>query len=145
MDETQFDVAQFEGDWLEDARKICQAIYIKPEAQALKEALMKNGFLSLEEKSRFIDICDKTKYEYIYKKYGEEGTQGYKKFSDAWKEWFQKKGVESQKNRSQRNSVDHVLFGSTPDPAEFLMHFEHEIMGSMKPSLADKRNDVLET
>lgn len=127
----EFSVADFESQWIDDARKICQSVYVKPATQKLKESLTKNGFLSLDEKSEFIDICDKTKYEYIYAKYGAEGTEGYKHFSDAWKEWFQKKGVESQKSRSQRNSVDHVLFGSTPDPVEFLNHFEHEIMGSM--------------
>jgi hypothetical protein len=40
--------------------------------------------------------------------------------------------VGSNKDRGQRNSVEHILFGSTPDPVQFLMHFEHEIMGSMK-------------
>lgn len=124
---------KFEQQWIQDAREICQAVYTKPETQKIKQSLLKNGFLSLEEKSEFIEICDTTKYELIYKKYGAEDSEGYKNFSEAWKNWFQEKGVESQKNRTQRNSVDHVLFGSTPDPVEFLMHFEHEMLGSMSP------------
>lgn len=132
MSEQTFDLAEFEKQWLNDARKICQAIYVKKESQLLKAALIKNGFLSLEEKSKFIDLCDMTKYEYIYSKYGAEGSEGYKKFSEDWKAWFQLKGVGSSKNRGQRNSVEHILFGSTPDPDQFLNHFEHEIMGSMK-------------
>lgn len=127
-----FELAEFEQQWLNDAKKICQAIYVKPEMQQIKLSLVNNGFLSLEEKSRFIDICDRTKYEYIYSIYGQDGSEGYKKFSDDWKQWFQQKGVSSQQERSQRNSVDHILFGSTPDPVEFLTHFEHEFMGSMK-------------
>jgi len=87
----------------------------------------------LEEKSEFINICDKTKYDIIYATYGDENSEGYRSFSESWKEWFQKKGVGSTENRGQRNSVEHILFGSTPDPTQFLMHFEHEIMGTVKP------------
>jgi hypothetical protein len=75
-----------------------------------------------------------TKYAYIYEKYGKEDSEGYKNFSEQWKEWFQLKGVGSSKDRGQRNSVEHIMFGSTPDPVQFLNHFEHEIMGSMKPA-----------
>jgi hypothetical protein len=129
--DSHFDVAEFEQNWTELGVEICQAIYIDPEIQKLKNSLQKNGFMTLEEKSQFIDICDRVKYEVIYEKYGAEGTEGYKDFSKSWEEWFQKKGVESSKERGQRSSVDHILFGSTPDPAPFLLHFEHEIMGSL--------------
>ncbi len=132
MDLQNINTENFEKKWLKLSRQICQAIYVKPEAQELKASLQKNGFLSLEEKSKFIDICDKVKYEVIETEFGKEGTEGYVAFSAAWREWFQDKGVESQKNRSQRDSVDHIMFGSTPDPEQFLMHFEQEILGSMK-------------
>jgi hypothetical protein len=133
MTSQTFDLITFENEWIDDSRKICQAVYTKPETQKLKESLQKNGFLSLEEKSKFIDVCDMTKYAYIYEKYGKEDSEGYKNFSENWKEWFQLKGVGSNKDRGQRNSVEHIMFGSTPDPVQFLNHFEHEIMGSMKP------------
>ena len=123
----------FNKEWLELGKEICQAIYTDPSVQKIKHALQKNDFLSLDEKSEFINICDKTKYEIIYAKYGGEDTEGYKKFSKNWESWFQEKGVGSAENRGQRNSVEHILFGSTPDPEQFLLHFEHEMMGSMKP------------
>jgi hypothetical protein len=126
------DFQEFDQGWTELGRKICQAIYIKPEVQTIKNNLVKNGFLTLEEKSHFIDVCDGTKYDIIYGKYGKADSAGYKQFSKAWQEWFQAKGVESQKERNQRSSVDHILFGSTPDPEEFLLHFEQEMLGSMK-------------
>lgn len=126
-----FNVGEFEEEWTELGIRICQAIYTNPETQILKAALQKNGFMTLEEKSKFIDICDRTKYDLIYEKYGPEGSDGYKAFSALWEEWFQKKGVESSKDRGQRSSVDHILFGSTPDPAPFLLHFEEEILGSL--------------
>jgi len=123
----------FDAQWIQLGREICQAIYTNPEIQNIKHNLQKNGFLTLEEKSRFIDLCNKIKYDVLYKTYGEEGSKGYKQFSESWNDWFQKKGVESKNNRGQRSSVDHILFGSTPDPAPFLLHFEEEMMGSMKP------------
>jgi len=125
------DVSQFENEWTELGIEICQAVYTNPKTQELKGALQKNGFLTLEQKSEFINICDKTKYDIIYAKFGVEGSEGYKKFSDEWKDWFQNKGVESSRDRGQRNSIDHILFGSTPDPEPFLLHFEHEILGSL--------------
>ena len=123
---------QFEKEWFKLGIEICQAIYVHPRTQEIKASLQKNGFLTLTEKSDFINICDTTKYQVIYKTYGEDGSDGYKKFSEAWKEWFQQKGVSSNENRGQRNSVDHILFGSTPDPVQFLLHFEHEILGAMR-------------
>lgn len=132
MTQSNFDVAEFEKEWTELASEICQNIYVKPEIQKLKTSFQKNGFLSLEEKSKFIDICDTTKYEVIYKRYGKEDTEGYKEFSQMWSNWFQQKGVESQTHRDQTSSVDHILFGSTPDPEQFLLHFEQEIFGHLK-------------
>lgn len=132
MDKDQkFDVDKFEQEWTELGVEICQAIYTTPKIQKLKGSLQKNGFLTLEEKSEFINVCDEVKYQVIYSKYGAEGSEGYKQFSDNWQQWFQEKGVESSRNRGQRSSVDHILFGSTPDPAPFLLHFEEETMGML--------------
>jgi hypothetical protein len=128
---TNFD--DFNKEWMELGKQICQAVYTHPDIQKIKESLQKNGFLTLDEKSEFINICDKLKYEIIYAKFGDEQSEGYKKFSENWKQWFQEKGVGSNENRGQRNSVEHILFGSTPDPVQFLMHFEHEMLGSMRP------------
>lgn len=127
-----FNVAEFEKIWTKLGREICQAIYTNPEVQEIKTSLLKNGFLSLEQKSKFIDICDRTKYEVIYSQYGKEGSDGYKQFSQNWESWFQEKGVGSKMDRGQRNSVEHILFGSTPDPEQFLKHFEQEMLGSMR-------------
>ncbi len=131
MAHDHFNFEEFDALWTTLGREICQAIYTHKDAQKLKHSLQKNGFLTLEEKSEFINLCDRIKYEVIYSKFGAEGTKTYKDFSESWKNWFQVKGVESQKDRGQRSSVDHILFGSTPDPAPFLLRFEEEMLGSM--------------
>lgn len=120
------DFIQFEQEWAKLGNTICQSIYADSRTQQLKSALQKKGFLDLGEKSEFLDICDSVKYKIIYEKYGPEGSEGYGKFLEAWASWFQNKGVSSTAVRSQRNSVDHIMFGSTPDPEEFLLNFEHE-------------------
>ena len=127
MINNHFDASEFEKEWMALAAEICKSIYRHPKIQEYKADLERQGFLTLEEKSSFIDICDMVKYETIYDRYGLENSESYKKFSESWKQWFQSKGVESQKNRGQRNSVDHIMFGSTPDPVVFLSKFDGEI------------------
>ena len=127
MINNHFDPSEFEKEWTALAVEVCKAIFNHPKIKESKANLEKNGFLTLEEKSAFIDICDMVKYSVIYEKYGPEKSEGYQKFSNYWKQWFQEKGVESQKNRGQRNSVDHIMFGSTPDPVVFLTKFDEEI------------------
>ncbi len=128
---TSFDKEVFEKMWTQLGKEICQAVYVQPKSQELKNILKKNGYLNSEQMSEFIDVCDAKKYECIYAKFGPEGSEGYKQFSDEWNQWFQLKGVSSTQARGQRNSVDHILFGSTPDPVQFLLHFEEEMLGSM--------------
>ncbi len=125
----------FEAEWRKLCVEISQTVYTQQETQKLKYILQTNGFLIDDEKSRFIEICDKYKYEVIEKKFGKQGTEGYKVFSKSWEEWFQKKGVESEHSKGQRDSVEHIMFGSTPDPEKFLLNFEHEALGSIKNPL----------
>ncbi len=132
MNKSGFDFDSFDRQWLQLGREICQAIYTQKNMQKLKHSLQKKGYLSLDEKSEFINICNQIKYQVIYDKYGQPDSEGYKEFSDSWQNWFEVKGVESQKGRIQRSSVDHILFGSTPDPEPFLLHFEEEMLGSME-------------
>ena len=124
------DTSKFEKEWTELGVEICNAIYLNSRVLELRKSLKNNGCLTLDEKSDFINISDKTKYDIIYRKYGQEGSKGYKSFSEDWKQWFQEKGVSSSKARGQRNSVDHILFGSTPDPVEFLTSFENEVLNN---------------
>jgi len=128
MSNHDVDVSTFEKEWTQLAKEICLVIYQNPEIQKFKKNLQENGFLNLEEKSAFINISDKIKYELIYHRYGPEGSPGYKRFNDAWKEWFRFKGVASLGDEGQRTNIGHIMFGSTPDPIEFLTRSEEEII-----------------
>ncbi len=118
------DPQEFEKEWEQISKEICDAVYNHPEVIKIRRCLEKNGFLTLEEKSSFINISDKTKYDIIYKKYGHEGSEGYKEFSGDWEKWFQEKGVESQKGHDGKSNVEHIMFGSTPDPVKFLKRYK---------------------
>ena len=56
-------INDFEKEWTALGVEICHAIYKNPRVKELSAGLKKNGFLTLEEKSDFINISDKTKYE----------------------------------------------------------------------------------
>lgn len=127
---SDYEILQFEKEWRRLSIKICQAIYINAEIQNLKAKLQKTGFLSLEEKSTFIEISNRIKYEVLQQEFGPENSEKYAEFTQKWFSWFQKKSAGDLKNHFQRNSVDHIMVGSTPEPEKFLLHFEHEIMGS---------------
>lgn len=127
-----FDLEKFEKKWTKLGKKICQAIYVSPQIQRIKRDLQKNHSLSDGQINDFINICNKLKYQMIYKEFGEQGTKAYDQFSRHWQMWFEQKGLDKKKNHTQRNSVEHVLMGSTPDPAVFLLRFEEEMLGSMK-------------
>ena len=121
------DSVQFEREWTKLGLGICQTIYSNPEIQKLRDALQNRGYLSIEEKGKFIDICNRIKYEIIFQTYGKEGSEGYAEFIKNWNSWFQNKAMNSMQDRSRRNSVDHILVGSSPDPEVFLLNFEKEI------------------
>ena len=104
----------FDKEWLKLGKKICQVIYTDPHVEKIRQALQKNGFLTLDEKSEFINICDKTKYQIIYEKYGKEDSEGYKKFSKSWEKWFQEKGVASNVRDGWSSGNTNHVFGS-PD------------------------------
>jgi hypothetical protein len=120
-------IAEFEVQWKALANQVGKKIVEDPQIVEIKKQLGENGFLTAEEKSTFITIADKIKYDLIYEKYGEHDTEGYNEFKKFWQEWLSVKGVASQQvtNKSQENA-NHFMYGSTPDPEIFLTEFDPE-------------------
>ena len=132
MPADKFDFKRFEKNWVRLGKEICQAVYINPKIQRIKRELQKNHSLNPEQVNEFINVCNEIKYQMIYAEFGKQGSLGYEQFNRNWKKWFEQKKMKNKKNRTQRNSVEHVLLGSTPDPAIFLLRYEEEMLGSMK-------------
>lgn len=118
-------IEEFEKQWKDLAQKIGQAIITHPRVIELKNNLEKNGFLTLDEKSEFIIIADKIKYDLIYSQYGPHDSEGYEQFREIWQKWLGAKGVVSAESvsKSQENA-NHFMYGSTPDPEKFLREFK---------------------
>lgn len=107
------------------AREIARGILNHPQILELKTHLKQRGFLTDEERSQFIVVADKVKYDIIYERYGGKDSETYKKFRDFWQDWLKNKGVVSQHSPTHGNNVvEHFLYGSTPDPVRFLTEFE---------------------
>lgn len=114
----------FEKQWQELANKIATTISNNEQIVQLKKNLETNGFLTSEEKSEFITLADKIKYDLIYDQYGAHDSEGYQVFKDFWQKWLGAKGVVSEESvsKSQENA-NHFMFGSTPDPEKFLREY----------------------
>ena len=111
----------FETEWLEVARDICRKILENPEVKQMKESLKASGFLTVEQRSSFIGVANKIKYDVIYEKYGKPGTDTFEEFNVRWKAWFNNKDGETVNHWGKKlNNEEHIIFGSTPDPEEFL-------------------------
>lgn len=111
----------FENEWLEVAKEICRRILDVSEIKAMKEHLKTTGFLSVEERSAFIGVANKVKYDVIYERYGKPGTQTFEEFNARWKAWFNDKDGDTVSHWGKRlTNEEHIIFGSTPDPEEFL-------------------------
>ena len=112
-------------------KEICQAIYNNPRMQEIKQALQKNGFLTLEEKSEFINICDKIKYDIIYAKYGAEDCEGYKTFQrKPGKIGFRKKAWAAPKPRPAQQRGAYFI-RQYSGPVRFLNNFEEEVLNTI--------------
>ena len=129
----QFDFKQFDQQWTTIGKEICQELYIDPRIQRIKREMQKHNSLNDEQINEFIKVCNATKYKVIYEKFGQEGTPGYEIFNRNWQAWFKEKNLKGgHVDSQQKSSVEHILIGSTPDPMLFLLHFEEEMLGSMK-------------
>lgn len=120
-------LVEFEKQWQELAQKIGKKIIEHPEIVALKKSLETNGYLTEEERSVFMVLADKIKYDLIYEIYGQHDSEGYGQFKEFWQKWLAENPTLKAKalNKSQESS-NHFMYGSTPDPEKFLQEFESQ-------------------
>lgn len=117
-------VDDFDQKWNNVVWEICKAIASDNRINLFRQKLNEKGFLELSEKSEFIEIADSIKYQIIHQHFGEDNTPEYDAFKHEWQAWFTEKAKfrDAVESPSQQ-IVDHLLFGSTPDPEEFLKNF----------------------
>lgn len=117
-------VEEFEKEWVSLSEEVIRRIFDDPDIQELKNKLREKGHLTVPQRSKFITIVDKIKYDLIFKKYGPVGSEGFKSFTRHWEQWLAHRGVARNKPKNLfEENINHLLFGSTPDPEQFLREF----------------------
>lgn len=123
MQEPSLDTQTFETLWVELAQQICHSIYAEPEIQEMKIRFQSKGMVTLQDRSDFITIANRIKYKVIHEIFGPQGSEGYKKFQNAWQHWFNTKTVPKfQTEHRQLTNAEHIVYSSTPSPEEFLVN-----------------------
>ena len=116
-----FKAPQFEEQWLKIAEEVCSRILVVPEIQTMRERVKAGVILTPEDRSDFISISNRVKYEVIHELFGLYGTDGFKVFREAWKHWFNNKNAPKfQLEHRRLTNAEHIVYSSTPDPEEFL-------------------------
>lgn len=119
--DTNINSTEFEQKWFELAERICLRIYQQPEVKEMRKRFKAGERLTEEERSNFIAIANRVKYEVIYEEYGQQGTQEFEHFRQQWKYWFNhKEGTSDQLHGRRLTNAEHIVYSSTPDPEEFL-------------------------
>lgn len=115
----------FESEWFMLAEKVCERIYRQPEIQEMKNHFTKDGRLTEAERSNFIAIANRVKYDVIHEQFGDKGSQEFEEFRKVWLHWFNnKKGTSEQLHGRRLTNAEHIVYSSTPDPDEFMSNFK---------------------
>jgi hypothetical protein len=61
-------VEEFEKEWIAISEEVIRRIFESEDIQRLKNKLRSEGHLTIEDRSDFINIVDKIKYDVIFRK-----------------------------------------------------------------------------
>lgn len=123
--EPAWDPADFEKQWIALNEKVVDKLLAHEEIQRIKAKVRTQGHITPEDRNEFIDLVNKVKYEIIYNDFGPEGSEGYKQFLKSWQHWQKLRGAgRPQGDNMYENNINHLLYGSTPDPDIFLKDFD---------------------
>lgn len=123
--EAAYDLEEFEKQWIAVAEEVVQQLLANEEIEKIKQKVRSQGHIGLEDRDQFINLVNKIKYDIIYKQFGEADSQGYADFSKQWQRWHKLKGTSIPKPENMfEDNIHHLLFGSTPDPDNFLKDFD---------------------
>lgn len=121
---TSTEPKQFKDEWFELAKVIAERIYADSEVQHLRQSFEANKKLTFEERSNFITIANRIKYEVIHETYGPDGSESFNEFKKRWRDWYDNKGVISTSQAGRRlTNEEHIIYSSTPEAEEFFINF----------------------
>lgn len=123
--EVSWEPEDFEKEWIQIAETVVNTLMANPEIEKIKQRVRTQGHIGMEDREEFIALVNKIKYEVIYGKYGEADSEGYKMFEKSWQRWHKLRATSIPKPENMyEDNIHHLLFGSTPDPDNFLRDFD---------------------
>lgn len=119
------DSEKFAQEWFDLAKKVVDRIALDSEILEMKKDFLAHKNLTFEQRSKFISIANRIKYEVMHELYGADGTDSFVQFSDRWREWYNSKGVVSNSQLGRRlTNEEHIIYSSTPEAEEFFRNME---------------------
>lgn len=120
-----WDPLEFEQAWIKISEEVIKALMANPEIEKIKQKVRTQGHIEMDDREQFINLVNKIKYDGIYAKYGAEGTPEYDRFVKSWQHWQKLRGTSIPKPENMyEDNIHHLLYGSTPDPDNFLRDFD---------------------
>lgn len=123
-DNTAWNAEQFEQTWIECNEGIIKEIMANADIEKIKQEVRSKGHVTDQHKDQFIRKVNEIKNKHVTDKYGDVGSESYEKFIRSWERWQKERGKDRPKpgNMFEEN-INHLLYGSTPDPDLFLRDF----------------------
>lgn len=120
-----WDPEEFEKTWVECCERIVNAIMADIDIQAIRSEVRSQGHVTPEHKQKFIAKVNEIKNQHIENQFGQEGSESYLRFVHAWQHWQKLRGKDRPKGANIfEDNINHLMYGSTPDPDLFLRDFD---------------------
>lgn len=124
IEEISWDPEEFEKNWIITCEKVVKQIMEDKDIQEIKEEVRGVGHVTDVHKDKFITKVNEIKNRIIEEAYGQSTSETYLQFVHAWQHWQKLKGKNRPKSENMfEDNINHLLFGSTPDPDLFLRDF----------------------
>ncbi len=118
------DPEKFEKVWIACVEKIVADIMADSDIETIKQEVRTQGHVTEEHKQKFITKVNEIKNQHIEAEFGKEGGESYTEFVHAWEKWLKFRGKDRPKSQNMfEENINHLLYGSTPDPDLFLRDF----------------------
>lgn len=116
---------EFEKTWITTCEKIVKELMADSDIEEIKQEVRSVGHVTDVHKDKFITKVNEIKNKIIEAAYGKSGSDTYVQFVHAWQNWQKQKGIERPKPENMfEDNINHLLFGSTPNPDLFLKDFD---------------------
>ena len=120
-----WDPEEFEKSWIACTEKMIDILMADPEIQIIRTEVRSEGHVTEENKQKFIVKVNEVKNKCVEEDFGAFGSESYLKFVHSWQHWLKLRGKDraTAANIFEEN-INHLLYGSTPDPDLFLRDFD---------------------